>query len=205
MLIRSNPPGAKVYVDDYDLGTTPTAANFTYYGTRRIRLVKDGYRTLEVMQPIPPPWYQIPPLDFITDNFVPGEIRDQRTFDYRLVPQMVVPAENLLARGEELRGRATRAGGYLLPSAMTAPPPGPSGATAPPFNQTRPEVVPTPAPTWSPQGQPGPVGPALPGAGPGPAPGALAPDRAPIHTLPPGGMPLRPYPPVEAHAPTLAP
>src|ERR1700690_4113146 len=50
MTIRSNPPGALVYVDDYEIGTTPVSASFTYYGTRKIRLVKDGYETLTVMQ-----------------------------------------------------------------------------------------------------------------------------------------------------------
>ena len=59
MTIRSNPPGALVYVDDYEVGITPISTSFIYYGQRRIRLVKDGYETLTVMQPIPPPWYDV--------------------------------------------------------------------------------------------------------------------------------------------------
>lgn len=42
MTVRSNPPGALVYVDDYQIGTTPVSTDFIYYGTRKIRLVKDG-------------------------------------------------------------------------------------------------------------------------------------------------------------------
>ena len=103
MTIRSNPPGAMVYVDDYELGPTPVSTDFTYYGTRKIRIVKDGYETLTVMQPVPTPWYQVPPADFISENFVPGQIRDQRMFDYQLKPQMVVPTEQLLARADGLR------------------------------------------------------------------------------------------------------
>ena len=34
MTIRSNPPGALVYVDDYQVGTTPVSTDFGYYGTR---------------------------------------------------------------------------------------------------------------------------------------------------------------------------
>ena len=79
MTVRSNPPGALLYVDDYEIGVTPVSTNFTYYGTRKIRLVKDGYETLTVMQSIPPPWYEYVPLDFVSENFVPGQIRDQRT------------------------------------------------------------------------------------------------------------------------------
>jgi hypothetical protein len=144
MLIRSNPPGAMVYVDDYEIGTTPVSTNFTYYGTRKIRLVKDGCETLTVMQSIPPPWYEIFPLDFISENFVPGDIRDQRTFDYRLAPQLVVPPEQLLSRGEELRRGVHAASG----AAATAPPavrlnpaaPGPGRSPAP----GGPEVIPAP-------------------------------------------------------------
>jgi len=101
-----------VYVDDYDypIGTTPISHNFTYYGTRKIRLVKDGYETLTVMEPIRGPWYQIPPLDFVSENLVPGEIHDQRTLSYQLVPQRVVPTEELVGRAEELRSRARSSG-----------------------------------------------------------------------------------------------
>lgn len=104
MTIRSNPPGALVYVDDYEIGATPVSTNFTYYGTRKIRLVKDGYETLTVMQSIPTPWYQYVPIDLIAENFVPGEIRDSRVLDYQLKPQMVVPTDQLLSRAESLRG-----------------------------------------------------------------------------------------------------
>ncbi|MGD0654479.1 MAG: PEGA domain-containing protein [Thermoguttaceae bacterium] len=103
MTIRTNPPGALVYVDDYEIGATPVSTDFTYYGTRKIRIVKDGYETLTVMQPFPAPWYQYPPADFITENFVPGKIRDQRILDYQLKPQMVVPTDQLLYRAESLR------------------------------------------------------------------------------------------------------
>ena len=60
MTIRSDPPGALVYVDGYEIGITPVITPFTYYGQRKIRLVKDGYETLTVIQPVPPPWYEFP-------------------------------------------------------------------------------------------------------------------------------------------------
>lgn len=128
--IRSNPPGAVVYVDDYEIGTTPVSHDFVYYGTRKIRLVKDGYETLTVMQSFPFPWYQIIGLDFITENLIPGEIRDERVVDYQLQPQVIVPTEQLLGRAENLR-RAT-------PPPVVAPvvPAGsaPPGIVVPPGN-----------------------------------------------------------------------
>jgi hypothetical protein len=103
MTVRTNPPGALLYVDDYLIGPTPCSTNFTYYGTRKIRLVKDGFETLTVMQDVPAPWYEYTPIDFFAENFVPGQIRDQRTLDYQLKPQVVVPTEQLMARAEGLR------------------------------------------------------------------------------------------------------
>ena len=103
MTVRTNPPGALLYVDDYEIGTTPVSTSFTYYGKRKIRLVKDGYETLTVMENIPPPWYEFPPIDFVAENLVPGHIRDQRFLDYQLQPQTVVPTEQLLTRAEALR------------------------------------------------------------------------------------------------------
>jgi hypothetical protein len=139
MTVRTNPPGALLYVDDYPIGTTPISTNFTYYGTRKIRLVKDGYETLTVMQPIPAPWYQFPPIDFVAENVVPGEIRDHRALDFQLRPQTIVPTDQLLSRAEELRrGVPTMAGVPTSPATggVRGPmPPGPVGA---------PELVPTP-------------------------------------------------------------
>ena len=106
MTIRTNPPGAygaQVYIDDYPIGTTPISVNYTYYGNRKIRLVKDGYETLTVLQPVRAPWYEIPPLDFFSENVFPGRIRDHRTFDFQMAPKMVVPSDQLVARGEQLR------------------------------------------------------------------------------------------------------
>ena len=112
MTVRTNPPGALLYVDDYEIGTTPVSLPFTYYGTRKFRLVKDGYETLTEMQSIPPPWYEILPIDFVAENCVPGQIRDQRTLDFQLRPQAVVPTEQLLSRAEELRRGVHAADGH---------------------------------------------------------------------------------------------
>jgi hypothetical protein len=158
MTIRSNPPGALVYVDDYEIGATPISTNFTYYGNRKIRLVKDGYETLTVLQPIPAPWYQYPPFDFITENFVPGQIRDQRTIDFQLKPQMVVPADQLLNRAESMRRN-----NFVMPTGGTTSRPGGSGpylqpgTAAPPatdqFNQyPQQNVYPQPNVNQPPQG-----------------------------------------------------
>ena len=141
MTVRTNPPGALLYVDDYEIGTTPVSANFTYYGTRKIRLVKDGYETLTVMQWIPPPWYEFPPMDFVSENFVPGQIRDQRILDFQLKPQAIVPGGELIARAEQLRRGIHAATGSAAAAARSRRPAG--RRTRLPA-AGRPEVVPAP-------------------------------------------------------------
>ncbi|MEN6405192.1 MAG: PEGA domain-containing protein [Thermoguttaceae bacterium] len=133
MTVRTNPPGALLYVDDYEVGVTPVSTSFTYYGTRKIRLVKDGYETLTVTQSIPPPWYEYPVLDFVSENFVPGQVRDQRTLDFQLRPQVVVPTEQLISRAEQIRQNVHAT------STVAAP-----GATTRTIPSSGPEVVPAP-------------------------------------------------------------
>jgi hypothetical protein len=78
LTVRTQPPGAQVFVDDQEIGTTPCSSSFVYYGTRKVTLIKDGYRTETVYQKLNPPWYQIPPLDFVSDNLLIRELRDER-------------------------------------------------------------------------------------------------------------------------------
>jgi hypothetical protein len=122
LTVRTNPPGAQVFVDDQEIGTTPCSAAFVYYGTRKITIMKDGYRTETVFQKIPPPWYEIPPLDFVTENVVPREVRDERVVDVQLVPEEIVPQQKLLDRAQSLRDSA-RSGSVTPLSAVTADPP----------------------------------------------------------------------------------
>ncbi|MCI0335891.1 MAG: PEGA domain-containing protein [Planctomycetes bacterium] len=117
--VRSNPPGALVYVDNQQIGTTPCSVDFTYYGTREIRLIKPGYETLTVNQPIPTPWYQIPPLDFVSENLAPTKIRDNRTVTYDLAPQIIVPTEQLLDRANQLRQETLQF--PVAPAAVSGP------------------------------------------------------------------------------------
>jgi hypothetical protein len=109
LTVRTTPPGAQVFIDDQEIGTTPCSASYVYYGTRKITLMKDGYRTETVFQKIPPPWYEISPLDFLAENVYPLEVRDERIVDVQLVPEELVPQQKLIDRAALLRDSA-RAG-----------------------------------------------------------------------------------------------
>ena len=109
MTIRSNPPGAVVYVDRQRIGVTPVSTNFTYYGTRTVELVKDGYDTVTEQHKFTTPWYEIPGLDFFSENLWPFETRDERILDFQMAAQQSVPPSLVLNRAEQLRGRPTGA------------------------------------------------------------------------------------------------
>jgi hypothetical protein len=122
LTVRTNPPGAQVFVDDQEIGTTPCSSSFVYYGTRKITVVKDGYRTETIFQKLNPPWYELPPLDFASENLVPREVRDERIVDVQLIPEEVVPVQKLLERAQSLRDNAQR--GVITPliGAVNTPP-----------------------------------------------------------------------------------
>lgn len=106
MTIRSFPAGAQVWVDDQEIGTTPCSTAFTYYGTRKIMVQKDGYKTETLFHQFTVPWYQYVPLDFINENLNPREIRDERIVDVTLASEVTVPPEQLMERANSLRNGA---------------------------------------------------------------------------------------------------
>ena len=106
LTIDSEPRGALVLVDGRQIGFTPASISYDYYATRRITLVKDGFETQSFLQPLRPPLWQIPPADFITDNFLPRQVEDRRVVRRRLVPKTMARTEDVLGRADELRGRS---------------------------------------------------------------------------------------------------
>ena len=122
MTVRTNPPGAAVFVDKQLIGTSPAASTFTYYGTREIEVVRDGYRTERVLRTISPPWYQLPPLDFISESLWPREIRDERIIDIAMVPEQPLAEQELQTRANSLRLQASQGVATPLPpSAQVSP------------------------------------------------------------------------------------
>jgi hypothetical protein len=158
LLVRSNPPGALLKIDDEEIGVTPVSTSFVYYGTRKMQLIKDGYETLTILQPIPAPITQWPGVDFFTEHLVPRQIRDVRVVEYQLQPAAAAPADQVLERGKQLR-RNAQAGAEVVPAPGSLPAtPGPNTPGAWPLPAPQAPGAPLP---W--QGQPaGPPGPTLP-------------------------------------------
>jgi len=103
MTVRTSPPGATISVDNQVIGTSPAATSFLYYGTREIRVEKDGYRTETIRRRLNPPWYEYPGLDFISETLWPGELRDERIIDVQMIPKTLTPTPEVLDRADALR------------------------------------------------------------------------------------------------------
>lgn len=108
MTIESNPAGALVLLDGKEVGYTPVSVDFTYYGTREVTLIKDGYLTQTFPARLQTPWYQHIPLDFFSDNFSLTQITNRHRFRYQLTQrnELIDSDETLLDRGNAFRSEA---------------------------------------------------------------------------------------------------
>lgn len=212
LTVRSTPPGALVYVDGQFIGATPVSTDFTYYGTRNILLIKDGFETHAVKQRFMPPWYETPPLDFINENFNPYEIRDERELHFVLEAQRIVPTGDLIGRADALRQGARQEvitplpqpgggqSGQIWGGGPISPPSGSSSAPMPmssPGGASSPSPAPWTGPTQRELGVPPtqdgyilpPPGSAvLPTPGQSPAPYIFAPSHSPSASPPPASL-----------------
>lgn len=106
LTITSNPPGATVYINDREVGQTPISQNFVYSGTYKIRLSKEGMETKTIMHEVKTPWYLWPGIDFVSENFVAGELRDHQTCHVELTGKRVIPDNELFENASAMRSEA---------------------------------------------------------------------------------------------------
>jgi len=108
LAIQSDPPGAAAYLDGEKVGTTPCEVPYTWYGTRLLVLELRGFNLVRREVVLNPPWWQIIPIDFITDILIPITIRDRMSVSYTLDPAPASPEEvdAVLERAAELRKRS---------------------------------------------------------------------------------------------------
>jgi len=139
MTIKSDPPGAKVIVNNREIGAAPVdmpTAAFEYYGYYDIVLIKDGYEPLRVRQHVPAPWYGYPVLDFFAENVIPWNIKDHRSFEYGLQPILNVPSQDLMMRAQAQRERAMQIG-PVAEQRMPSPPAVSPAPVTPPLQVQR--------------------------------------------------------------------
>jgi hypothetical protein len=108
--VKTDPPGAAVFIDREFRGLSPLSFPFHHYGTREVTVRLEGYRTESRVRTLWPIWYQIFPLAFFFDCIFPFTLHDRRHFRFELEKETPPPPadlererDELLKRAEELR------------------------------------------------------------------------------------------------------
>ncbi len=104
--ITTDPPNARVFLNDLEVGQSAVTTDFLWYGDYDVVVRKEGYKTLQTNWVIKPPWYQWIPFDFFAEVLWPGWIHDARTQHYVLEVAEQATAEEVIGRAEETRGEA---------------------------------------------------------------------------------------------------
>lgn len=108
--VTSTPAGARVWVNDQQIGTTPVETRFTFYGGYDVRVELDGYEPIDELRRAKAPLYEYPGPDLIA-TALPNRFENiiEWHFDLQEVAETSDPEqarEDLLGRAEELRRRA---------------------------------------------------------------------------------------------------
>lgn len=109
--VRSDPPGAEVYIDGEFVGVTrpedhqdgPLYANFIFYGTREYTLRKPGYQTTSGRIELEAPWYEYPPIDFFSEVLAPWIIVDDHFVEVKLDKARPADVDGLYRRALDYR------------------------------------------------------------------------------------------------------
>lgn len=91
LTIRTNPPGAQVYINDQLKGSSPVTYDFVWYGWYRVTLRKDGYARQDDRRLLRAPVYLWIPLDLLLE-LLPLTISDHRTWTYEMTPAEEPPS-----------------------------------------------------------------------------------------------------------------
>jgi len=115
ILIRSEPAGAPVWVDERPVGTTPLEYPFAHYGTRRVRagpiyneLGTAEYLEQERMVRVEAPWYETFPVDFFFEVLWPTTLVDEHKVTLTLPAASTEEGLYGEERAKEIRKRGER-------------------------------------------------------------------------------------------------
>lgn len=129
--ITSDPPGARAWLNDVEIGRTPASAAFKFYGAYDVRLELDGYEPLHEVRNAKAPIWEFPGLDLVA-LAVPGRKQVEIDWHFSMAPTIessqapqTVESE-LLSRARLMRERLAD-GSRGTPIDPAVPPPAEAG------------------------------------------------------------------------------
>lgn len=108
LTIHTEPPGAVVWLNDEEIGTSPVTIGFNWYGDYKVRIEKSGYRILDTHRDLPRPAEDYFPLDFFAEVLWPGTIRRDTAWNFTLQPAENPTAEQLIEQARQFQEQAQR-------------------------------------------------------------------------------------------------
>jgi len=106
--VESEPPGAVVWLNDNEIGRTPTTVPFTWYGTYSVRLEKEGHEPLITTAKVRAPVYQWILIDLPFETIIPGTRHDDHFFRYTLKPAKPADPDAIRQRAEQMRSESKK-------------------------------------------------------------------------------------------------
>jgi len=106
IIITTEPPKARVFLNDQELGRARVSTDFLWYGDYDVVIRKSGYKTLATHWRIKAPWYQRIPIDFVAEVLWPGHIHDVRTKHFVLAPEELPTSKEHLERAAATQSQA---------------------------------------------------------------------------------------------------
>ncbi len=85
--VTSEPSGARVWLNDTEIGRTPATASFKFYGTYDVRLERDGFEPLHTSKAVSAPLHEYPVVDLVA-MAVPGRRKHHVTWHFEMQPAL---------------------------------------------------------------------------------------------------------------------
>jgi hypothetical protein len=81
--VRSDPPGARVYLDGEEMGRTPVSRPFLEYGSHRLLVAREEHEPVSEVISLTAPWWCWFPFDLFVELW-PAKVVDTHEFAYAL-------------------------------------------------------------------------------------------------------------------------
>lgn len=109
--ITSEPAGALVWLNDEEVGRTPVAVPFRWYGTYDVRLEKDGFEPKWTTGAAAMPWWEWPGPDLVAE-MIPGA-ESNVAWHYELTAEVPAAEQDvpaLIGRAKQMRDQTREFG-----------------------------------------------------------------------------------------------
>lgn len=103
LTINTEPQGALVFLNDEEIGESPTTVDFEWYGHYNVRISKEDYETLKTHRELKSPWYDEFPFDFFAQVVYPGRIVDSYEWTFELSPKQQISRQELIQKAQEAK------------------------------------------------------------------------------------------------------